>query len=273
MRVDFPSYYQESVDSAYPFASDATRRNGDVVIDDDVFVDGRLFPPDGRHDLFLASVEIGETVTLRISDGDGPVGFGEFSRGAPPDVLHFHTDDGAYLGLLQSYPGDAVQIADGGSADGGRGLSRLAGWPDGTYQFSSSQTRFSASVVVPQPQVGVRDVVVGTDVFSDEVVLVGEKGVQLTVPDSGSSSLPGADEQIRVDVVGDPLFVRRNCEESGLEYVGGPFLRALVFDGNEIVAGPGGGVTITVGADPPGARPALRVLPTTSGVKIEFAGG
>lgn len=52
MRLIHPTYYAETTDTDYPFESGVSRSNQQVTIDPDVFVDGRLFPPDGRADLF-----------------------------------------------------------------------------------------------------------------------------------------------------------------------------------------------------------------------------
>jgi hypothetical protein len=271
MRVTLPTYYDESVDTAYPFDPSATRTNGQVAIENDVFIDGRLYPPGGRHDLFIASIEVGEQVTISLSDGRGALGSGSFTRNAPPSWVDFFADGEIYLGCLLGYP------------VGDRGLSKLAGWPDGTYTFQMPQTRFAATVVVPQPQACVRTVRLESgEIFHGDVPLVGENGVQLTVvnQDGSSSSLGGQfgvwhgwEEIIRVDVVGDPLFVRRDCEAEGAPVERDRLLKTIQFDEENIGPHGSGTVQLLVGyIENYAQEPALRVVPIPNGIRMFFFG-
>ncbi len=270
-RITYPTYYDEAVDTAYPFDDSASRDNGSVAIEDSVFVDGRFFPPNGRYDVFISLVEVKDVVTIKVSDARGELGSASYTRNAPPDFLTFHSTDNVYLGLLQAHPE--------------RGLNSVSGWPDGSYRFTATQTRFAASVVVPQPQVCVRAIVLDSGaLFAGDVVLVGERGVQLTanpVEHLASSSVYAGvsdefrynSEVIRVDVVGDPLYVRRQCEAAGIAFSGGVPVQGLVFEGEAITPGVTGGIRFTVGSTDPSETPALRITPESNGIRIGFING
>lgn len=270
-----PSYYDDAISGSYPFASDTSRSNATVVVEDDVFVDARFFNPAGNVDLYLSKISIADVVALTIADSRGEIATAEFVRSALPDTVHFWRGD-KYIGLLQFHPGQAGTTAtEGDSETAAVGAAKLCSWVDGTYAFTAAQTRFTASVVTPQPQVCVRDFLLPAgDLFSDEVVLVGERGVQLTVEpiapsDSSSSGTP--EMAIRVDIVGDPLRARRQCNDVGAEGPGSTFLRAIEFDGQLITPSADGSVRISVN-DSAGAitRPALRVQAITTGIEIGF---
>lgn len=279
MRVVYPTYYEESVDAAYPFESGSTRTNGEVSIEDDVFVDGRLFPPDGRHDVYISSIKVGDEVVITLSDGGGVLGTGAFNRNAPPEYVSFNTDTGIHLGILQG-----CVIRDAPADPIKRGLHKLAGWSDGEYTFSPSATRLAATVVVPQPQDCVRAIQLDSGaLFFDDVYLVGENGVQLTNPSEKfvSSSSSGIalqrgrrfDNVILVDIVGDPLYVRRGCAGESVVTDRDVLIESLVFKGNTISPDDTGGINLMVATQDVSDAPALRVTPVDYGLEVGFING
>lgn len=274
MRVLYPTYYDESVDAAYPFAGDTRRSNGAVRIDDDIFVDGRLYPPDGSAELYLYSIEVADEIELTLADERGIVASGSFARNDAPDEIHFTTASGAYVGLLRGY----VNKKDTDSV-GVRGLRKLAGWNDGTYVFGAGDTRFAATVVVPQPQRCVRAIVLESgEVFTGDVYLVGERGVQLTLVDaelsSSSSHYMSFEPIIRVDVIGDPLYMRRECEDEGIDMTSSRVIKKIRFDGDLIEPDETGGFKLLVGKDAESSdAPALRLTPINNGLRVGFIDG
>ena len=278
VRINYPEQWDEAATMEYPFESGVSRNNGVFTIDNDVFIDGRIFPPDGRHDVFISSIVIAEEIRITLADSSGELGFGVFDRVDPPTWVAFYisenTAERIHVGILVGHPTI--------------GLTKLAGWPSGTYEFSIGQTRFAASVVVPQPQQCVREIQLESGaLFHGDVTLVGEKGVQLTVQhligSSSSSSLgvgpwlADVENRIRVDVVGDPLFLRRECLDEGAQV---PIdlsrvLQGITWEhgGAQTVIYPNdrGRLSFFVGSEA-GGDPALRVIPQLNGLKIEFMG-
>lgn len=260
MRVEHPTYYGEVLNQDYPFETGVSRSNGRATIDRDVFVDGRIFPPRAVGTVYLSEITAGAKTVLTIADSSGPLGQASFWRQKLPRTLTFHSSAGAYLGVLVS-PDAAA-------------LGKLSGWPNGRYVFLPEQTRFAATVVVPQPQVCVRAVETGDGRhFTGDVYLVGERGVQLTVPPRESSSeINGCfSGDVRVDVIGDPLFARRQCLEEGVMLEDPRLLQEIVFAGVALRPDNSGRFHLRVGT-PEGTKPALRILPELAALRIEFVG-
>jgi len=276
MLVIHPSYYDDAINQAYPFDASVARTNNTVTIDNDVFVDARVFVPNGTLDVYISKITIAATVQIVLASSRGDLGYATFERSNPPDTIHFWQSN-TYLGLMQANPGTAgTSLTSGESVSDNIGLAKLCSWPDGTYSFLPTQTRLAATVVVPQPQSGVRKFILsdGTGV-NDEVVLVGERGVQLTVVDTESSSSNEiGTTTIRVDIVGDPLFVRRACEAEGVLSYANNQLLGLKFDGDIVRPNAVGGIKLSVkkDADSP-ARPALRITVTDNGLIVGFING
>jgi hypothetical protein len=106
------------------------------------------------------------------------------------------------IGLLETYnrPAGILVLSE-------EGRSNLLSWDLGDHNFTYAQTAFCATVVVPQPQPGVRSLIINdTDLFANEVWLFGEGGVFFT---------PEENNIIRVDISGDPLARRKFCDVQG----------------------------------------------------------
>lgn len=264
MRVEHPTYYQEAVGAAYPFDDAASRYNGTVRIDNDVLVDARIYVPDGPADVFISRVEVSDQVTIRIASSRRELASGSFGRNQPPDYVTLTDVDDVFVGVLQGFPGEGVHPDAGAVTTTSRGFAKLCGWPDGSHDFRSEQTRFAATVVTPQPQRGVRSVrTADGDLFFDDVILVGERGVQLSVES----------DAIRVDIVGDPLFVRRRCAAEGVSLEAGNALRGIVLNDETIFPSLYGGLTMVVGGgDESALRPGLRIKAIDGGLEIGFVG-
>jgi hypothetical protein len=81
-------------------------------------------------------------------------------------------------------------------------LSRFGSWPVGRHSFLPGSTEFVASCCIPTPEPGVRGLLDPSgNLLTGDVWLVGDRGVVLRAEDGN----------IRVDIVGDPLFVRAQC--------------------------------------------------------------
>lgn len=274
MRITQPTYYDESIDTAYPFDASSSRSNGAILIPDNVFVDGRLYPPNGRYDTFISSIEVGDQVIVTLSDGSGLVATGEFTRSSPPSHIDFYTATNIYAGALYASP----------NAD--EGLAILAGWDNGIYEFRLPHTRFAPTVITPQPQKCVRRIKLESgEVFFGDVTLVGENGVQLTVVNqdgySSSSSHNGDyitwdkySTIIRADVVGDPLAKRKECDAQNDIPDSANVLKKIRFESTEIPPHGRGSVNIFVGlATGYADDPALRIENVTNGLRLNFLSG
>jgi hypothetical protein len=167
--------------------------NGAITLSPTTFIDGRLYPIGGNELLYMNRItRDGSEVTIGIrAEGTAELATASYDLAAPPSdgELIFADSYGRPTGMLLS---SALELGALGALD------------QGTQEFTLAQTAFTAAVVVPQPDSGVRGVITEDgDVLAGDVWLVGERGVVLRMED----------EAVRVDVVGDPYASRTLAAE------------------------------------------------------------
>ena len=189
---------------------------------------------------------------------------GSFSLVSPPSEVALVDALGRPAGVLISEP---------------LRLGIFATWGVGTFNFEAQATEFSATVCFPTPEIGVRGILLddGT-LLTGQVFLVGTGGVQLRRerinldPGEGCST-PQTLEVIRLDVLGDPLFLR--AQQVGNLFATPRWLKTLTFvdDKQTVICGPDayGNVLVTVNNNL-AADTALRVHPTARGTQINVVG-
>jgi hypothetical protein len=192
--IVFPEWIDNNEKVKYPFSDSATLQNSEGdFLPDSIFLDARLYPIGGSAQQYISKITVtSATVSIIISDSIGELAVGEFSIAAPPDTL----------ALEDGYERPAGVLVSTSSL-----LSVFSGWGIGEHLFELSQTEFAASVVVPVPQIGLRGFLLedGT-FFSKDVHICGTDGVVVNRDTDGS---------IRIDVIGEPLYIRKVCEEAG----------------------------------------------------------
>lgn len=191
-RILFPEFRDEQGPTRYPFGDEATlATTGGLAVGPDTFLDAALHPVGGGERQYLSRVRVAaRQVTLVVGDPETPeLASTSFDPLAPPDLLELTDAYARPAGVLVS---DATRLAV------------FQTWPAGEHRFAPGATEFAASCVTPMPQVGVRGFVTpdGT-LFTGDVWIVGEDGVVVRRDDAGN---------VRIDVVGDPLFRRRLCQ-------------------------------------------------------------
>lgn len=214
----------------------------------------------------MAEVEVEfSRVFMRLAaPGQAIIATGEFSLIDPPETITFFDKYGRPAGILVSES---------------QRLGVFQSWGIGTHEFLPEESEFAATCVFPTPEVGIRGIRLETgEVFVGDVWLVGDDGVVLQVEEY-SLPVPGTCETrevraIRVDVVGDPLFRRRLCENSNL-FTTPRFVRklAIVSDNMVFDAVPdeNGNLRITSTSDL-GAHTVLRIKTTPDGIEIGAIG-
>lgn len=197
MRADLwgQQFRDQMRDTWYPFDDLATLTTSDgLALGRGAIVDAVISPVGTWSHLALTQIitAIG-SVTLWIGDElHAQVASTTFNpRSAPPSVAIVDTS-GRPAGVLRLNP--AI-------------VASLQTWPIGTHTFSGGTANFIVSVLVPTPEGGVRGIQVGKTVLTDTVYLIGESGM-LLAEDSTS-------ETISVNAMGNPLFKRLDCLNSG----------------------------------------------------------
>jgi len=178
----------------YPFVDTATLTDVDeaVTLDEDLFSDARLYPIGGEAGVFLRNINVDQTiVTFTIAGPNvGDLASGAYDATAAPGEVALYDDFDRPAGILVS---TAVQLA-----------ALADQLPQGDTTFEAGTTEFVASAVVPLPHTGVRGLLLDDgEIVSGDVWLVGEDGVVLSF-EGGA---------IRVDVIGDPYALLKDCED------------------------------------------------------------
>ena len=232
----------------YPFADGATLENNEGdEIPSEIFVDAIFHPIGNAAALFLSRIYIDPPgVLFEFSGSSGPVCTAFFSRNSPPKTLVLKDTHNRPAGRII-----CQQVA----------LAAVASWASGDHIFSRAATLMAPTTVMPMPETGVRGFLVGEEVFAGHVKLVAEDGIRFRIDDN----------EIRVDAVGDPLFLRKSCEreeqtgQSSLKV--GPFLKTI----NGKAPDAAGNLIIAVGNELVD-DPVVRVQPRPFGLAIRLVG-
>lgn len=246
-RIIFPEFRHELEFTRYPFADAATlvASNTRQELEQDIFLDASLYPIGVSVQLFISSVVVtSRRVTIWLSDRlTNNIASSTFDPLDPPENLEFVDKYGRPAGILVS---EAVR------------LSRFAAWESTEHMFAVQATEFVASCVIPVPGVGVRGLVAADgSMLTGDVWLIGDNGVVLSAVD---------DCTIRVDIVGDPLFVRRFCQQNDL-FTTPRLLRTI----NGCPPDANGDYKLVVG-NHLAPQTVLRINPTDEGLQIEAVG-
>ena len=245
-RILFPEFRDELEPTNYPFADFASRTaESGYSIDRAAFLDASLYPVGGTYGLYISSIVItARAITIYLSDGRSrDLCSAAFDALQPPATLVFQDSYGRPAGVIVS---TALQLA------------QFSTWPVGTHTFKQAATEFCASCVIPTPEVGVRGILTENgELLTGDVWIVGENGITVRELESG---------KIRVDVIGDPLFVRKECDPIGL-FEPPIFVTHI----NNCPAGSNGDYRIDVGGN---AAPdtIVRIVPIEDGLRFEAIG-
>ena len=194
-RLVTPEFREEQGYGRYPFEDTATltAEDGVTVLAKDSFADASLYPIDCEYPLYVRLIVVtADTVTITITDDrDKDVCFAQLDIRDPTEALRCY---------------DSYNRAAGALVLGEQGLAQLPALPVGTYTFRSTATQFVASCVIPTPEIGVRGILLESgEIFTGDVWIVGDNGVVVRQGDTS--------DDVRIDIVGDPLFVRELCEQ------------------------------------------------------------
>lgn len=222
----------------YPFADYVTLMgSGGDVVPSEVFVDAVFHPIGGDGQLFLSSVVVGSAeITFNFSDQTTTdLCYATYAKSTLP----------AELQVLDAYERPAGRIVVNTDV-----IGELTSWSLGTHSFTSAATAIDPSAQLPMPEVGLRGFVLPDgEVFSGPVTFVGEDGVYFRTREESLGD--NTYTVLVVDVTGDPLFLRKGCEEESAAGANalndGPFLTTIngrasddsgnfmIYPGNDIV--------------------------------------
>lgn len=268
-RLKHPEWRESHYGTKYPFADNVTLTNDDgIFIPEDIFLDAVFYPIGGGANLYLSKIVLTyETVTIYLGDeNNDELASCSFAILQAPSQAVFYDEFERPAGVIISEPIRLVTFQS---------------WGVGTYLFTAEQSGFAATCCIPTPQIGVRGFVLDDgSIMTGDVYLFGDDGIILSVTDMTDDTAPLCirDQEeiktIRVDVVGDPLFVRKSCEAAFLEK---QFLEQVTVEAGacRVICGPDtyGDFKLTGGSTDT-AHPTLRIkkLPEKNAILIEAAG-
>jgi hypothetical protein len=201
-----------------------------------MFIDASLFPIGGTERLYISLITVANRlVTIWIGDPTNVnLASVSFDPLAPPSMLALADTYGRPAGLFVV---DPLQLA------------ASQGWSTGSHVFDVGATEFIASCVIPTPEPGVRGLIAKQGILlTGDAWLVGENGVVVSQDQSDP-------QVIRVDVVGDPLFVRRQCTPASM-FTTPQFIKTI----NGVPPGPDGDFQFAI-ATVSAADTVLRIVP------------
>lgn len=239
-----PEFRDEFENTRYPFSDTATlRADSGMELLLDTFLDASLYPIGAVGNVFLSSIALlARQATFTISAGSTMLATAVFDPLAPPDILRFVDTHGRPAGILVS---SSLRLA------------RFSAWPLGSHDFTVNDAAFVASCVIPLPAPGVRGLLSEDNtLLAGDVWLVGDNGVAIREEDN----------RIRVDVVGDPLFVSKLCGPAG-RFKAQPLLRTI----NHCPPDFHGNYNLTVGSHF-NAETVVRIYASEGGLVIEAVG-
>jgi hypothetical protein len=264
-RIRNPEWQASLEETKYPFEPGASLVNeaGDVI-PANTFLDAHLYPIGGAVGMFLSKITVTSSeVVVYISDSSQ---FDIASATYPVNQSQ------TYIRFVDAYSRPAgIAITDSVR------LGALSSLGVGDHEFSADQTRFCGTVCMPTPEIGVRGIVLDDgSVLSGEIWMVGENGIVLSRENYTTRQTCAAESTdqsiIRLDVVGDPLFLRKLCDPNDL-FATPKFIKTIkIKNGNyEFDYYPDErGYVYIQGNDSLATKAALRVSTSAEG-KIELA--
>lgn len=206
--IRHPEWRGELENTKYPFVDAATlESDSGGLLSELLLIDATLYPINATLPLRLSQIDVTPNkITVYVADAtDNVVLSGYFATNSIPDSIKLVDSYGRNGGLLVS---EAIRWAT------------LTGLTRGSHTFAQEATEFVLSVCAPMPEGGVTGILTDDgDLLTGDVVLLADGGIVFThteetvaaVNPYGSAT---TFQQLRIDVVGDPLFRRRLCTDS-----------------------------------------------------------
>lgn len=189
-EIHFPEYRDQNTASRYPFGDKATLfATTGLEIPSDLFIDANLYPTITGAPIYITQIDVSPgNIRIYIGTARTPKAcWTDFDPLAPSARLRLVDVYGRSAGLLL-VDTDAALVTQA--------------WDIGSHTFRAVATDFVASCCRPFSPVGVTGLLTAANALvSNEVDIVTEDGVLIRLED----------DHLRMDVVGDPLFLRKLC--------------------------------------------------------------
>jgi len=259
--IRYPEFIDSLENTKYPFIATASLSNGSVSFLEGTFLDAHIYAIDGGKRYYISKVVVeSERCVLTIgSDQAANSLTGVVAIPVTASSIRLIDEHSRPGGILVSEPDR---------------LSVLTAWGIGTHTFERSQTEFCVTCQMPIPDPGVTGFrLENGDILSGRVWFVGDDGVVLstsTVTNKNGNPV----DRIRVDAVGDPLYLQRLCTSENLFVPVNPIRTLRIINGDytfDCAPDEQGNFNIQMN-DSLAADAALRVRTTNEGIVFEVEG-
>jgi len=252
LRTQIPTVQRQPTlgDTSYPFRDSGTFLGKDgQFIAPTVFKDAVLYPVSNEHDWYISKIKFqftGSVITISSAEGiDLTCTVTSYTSGTSFPIVD---SLGREVGLLIVEPFQLMAVSA----------------PNTEVTFNSDSMPFVPSVIFPQGAGAVTSIGDATGkAGSGDLWLIGENGIVLEVSSNA----------VTFNASGDPLYVRKFCQDEAIPYPVRRPLKSLnvVFNGTSFNAVPDsyGNVQFRV----PGNDGIFRITPTTNGLKFSIVGG
>lgn len=203
MQVLYPEFIPSLENTKYPFLPTATLNNGTVFFLEGTFLDAHIYAVVGTSNYYISAITVTSSyVDIVLGDiNSSSLLKGTVSLPVTDSVIQLVDNYNRPAGLLVTEP---------------TRLAIFTTWGVGTHVFERSQTEFAVTCQMPIPDAGVTGFLLPDgSVVTGNVWFVGEDGVVVRheqTEDKNGDTV----NLIRVDVVGDPLFLQKLCNPESL---------------------------------------------------------
>lgn len=260
-QIQFPEFLDSLENTRYPFIPTATLRNQQVNFVEGTFLDAHLYAVAGTGRYYLSKVVVkADSVIVYVGDDKHQeLLTGTIDLPVSNNIIALYDKHGRPGGVIVS---EAVR------------LGTLAAWGLGEQVFDRAQTEFCVTCQMPVPDQGVSGIKLASgEVLSGKIWLVGEDGVIFRA-EADTDKFNNPVLRLRVDVVGEPLFLQNLCSAESLFTPVNPIRGVRVVAGEELHESQpdsSGNFSIQMN-NALTSKPALRIRTTDAGLVFTVEG-
>jgi hypothetical protein len=201
--IRHPELISSLESTKYPFIPTATLTNGKDSLLEGTFLDAHIYAVDGTGRYYISQVVV-DSSKFTVTIGDSVKAdrlTGVISLPITKSAVRLVDEYGRPGGLLVSEP---------------TRLAVMAAWGLGVHKFELSHTEFCVTCQMPVPEHGISGFrLPNGEIVTGKVWFMGQDGVVLSVAET-TDKYGQVVEMLRVDVIGDPLYLQKLCDPNAL---------------------------------------------------------
>lgn len=260
-----PQWRDENAEIRYPFEDECTLsdHSSQLFLTDDWLVDAAVYSPVAQPPVYVSRIEVyGNSARVELSDSVGQLlGHGMIVKQSTMPIAVLDSNDLTVATLVPSESANASVFSAG----------------DGEFLFSPAATTIIASCVLENPAASLQGFRVGDELYlQNEIILVGEGGVQLTMEAVQEVDAQGDTNDVslvRIHAVGDAQRLTAECDDPSRRPA--RFIQEVVFQYGDMTHScfpDEYGNIVLMSASPAVEDSALRVQNMDNRIRLELMG-